>query len=83
MSQDAMAKIIERASTDESFRTQLRSNPEGALAGYELTPEERAAVLSDDSGQMRSLGVDSRVTKLDNPAAPGEAADWNNTPFGD
>jgi hypothetical protein len=83
MSQDAMAKIIERASTDESFRTQLRSNPEGALSGYELTPEERAAVLSGDSGQMRSLGVDSRVTKLDNPPGPGEAADWNNGPFGD
>jgi hypothetical protein len=73
MSQDALSKVIERASTDAAFRTQLRSNPESALAGYDLTPEERAAVMSGDSGSMSSLGVDARVSKLDNPAAPGEA----------
>lgn len=81
MSQDALAKIVERASTDAAFRTQLQSNPDGALAGYDLSPEERAALLSGDSAQLSSLGVDARVTKLDNPAAPGEVFDWNNNPF--
>ena len=72
MSVDVMAKVIERASTDEAFRAQLRVNPESALAGYDLTAEERAAVLTGDSGQVSHLGVDARVSKLDNPAMPGE-----------
>ncbi len=80
MSQDAMAKVIERASTDAAFRTQLRSNPESALAGYDLTPEERAAVMSGDTGSMSSLGVDARVSKIDNPAEPGDA--FPNDPWG-
>ena len=73
MSQDAMAKVIERASTDAAFRAQLKANPEGALAGYDLTADERAAVLTSDVGWASDIGVDARVSKLDNPALPGEA----------
>ncbi|HEY7061433.1 MAG TPA: Os1348 family NHLP clan protein [Chloroflexota bacterium] len=72
MSQEALTKVIERASTDAAFRTQLKSNPDNALVGYDLTPEERAAVMSSDSGSG-SLGVDARVSKIDNPAMPGDA----------
>ena len=53
MSQDAMAKVIERASTDAGFRAQLKTNPESALAGYNLTADERAClpqVVSINSG---------------------------------
>ncbi|HLH24473.1 MAG TPA: Os1348 family NHLP clan protein [Chloroflexota bacterium] len=73
MSQEALSKVIERASTDAAFRAQLANSPESALAGYDLTPEERAAVMNGDSGTMSSLGVDARVSKLDNPAMPGDA----------
>ena len=72
MSQDAMAKVIERASTDAAFRAQLKANPESALAGYQLTADERAAVLTSDAGRTSDIGVDTRVSKLDNPAMPGE-----------
>jgi hypothetical protein len=75
MSQDALSKIVERASTDAAFRSQLSSNPESALAGYDLTPEERAAVSSGDPNQLRALGVDARISKLDNPAGPGTYTD--------
>ena len=78
MSVDAMAKVIERASTDAGFRAQLKANPEGALAGYDLTADERAAVLAGDSGQISHLGVDARVSKLDNPAMPGEGGPGGN-----
>jgi hypothetical protein len=70
---DALTKLLERASTDTSFRSQLESDPASALAGYDLTPEERSAVLSGDSGRLESLGLDARVTKVDNPAQPGDA----------
>ncbi|HZU07007.1 MAG TPA: Os1348 family NHLP clan protein [Chloroflexota bacterium] len=73
MSQEALAQVIERASTDAAFRAQLQSDPDRALAGYELTAEERAALLSGDPGQLQSLGVEQRVSKLDNPPLPGEA----------
>ena len=72
MSRDTMAKVIERASADAAFRAQLEANPESALAGYELTADERAAVLRGEAPEDESLGVDARVSKLDNPAMPGE-----------
>jgi hypothetical protein len=78
MSQDAMAKVIERASTDAAFRAQLKANPESALAGYNLTADERAAVLTSDSGRTSDIGVDARVSKLDNPAMPGEGGPGGN-----
>ena len=37
MSQEALSKVIERASTDAAFRTQLTSSPESALAGSSTT----------------------------------------------
>ena len=72
MSQEALAKVVERASTDAGFRSQLASNPESALAGYDLTAEERAAVLSGDAGQTGSIGVDARISKMDNSGPWGQ-----------
>ena len=83
---EALNQVIERASTDEGFRSRLQSDPTGALAGYDLTPEERAALSSADTAAMRMLGVDARITKqyggdpLDNPAVPGDA--FPQGPFG-
>jgi hypothetical protein len=76
---DALEQVIERASVDADFRGQLASDPVSALAGYDLTPDERAAVLSDTVGGTASLAVDARVSKIDNPAMPGDA--FPNGPF--
>jgi hypothetical protein len=76
---EALNQVIERASTDAAFRSRLQSDPASALAGYDLTPDERAAVMSGDAGRIGALGLDSRVTKVDNPAQPGDA--FPNTPF--
>ena len=70
---EALNQVIERASSDAAFRAKLQSDPTGALAGYDLTPDERAAVLSGDPGRIEALGLDARVTKVDNPAQPGDA----------
>jgi len=70
---EALTRVIERASADEAFRSRLQSDPAGALAGYDLTPEERAAVLGGDAGHLEALGLDTRVSKIDNPAVPGDA----------
>jgi hypothetical protein len=72
-------QVIERASVDATFRAELQRDPTGALAGYDLTPEERAAVVSGDPGRIEALGLDARVSKIDNPAEPGDA--FPNGPF--
>ncbi len=59
-----LTTIIERLSSDAKFREQLQSNPGAALKGYDLSTEERAALMSGDAGRLESLGVDARVSKL-------------------
>ena len=59
-----MTAIIERLSSDATFREQLQSNPDAALKGYDLSTEERAALMSGDADRLESLGVDARVSKL-------------------
>ena len=66
MSQESLVQVVERASVDSVFRSQLRTDGQSALAGYDLSPEERAALLSGDTSRVASLGVDARVTKIDN-----------------
>ncbi len=63
MSKQALTQVVERASEDALFRQQLASNPENTLANYDLTPDERAALLSNDPKRLSDLGVDARITK--------------------
>ncbi len=46
MSAEESRKVVSRAVMDEEFRNTLFSNPDKALAGYELTPEEVSALRS-------------------------------------
>jgi hypothetical protein len=75
---EMLAQVIERASTDAAFRAQLKSNPEAALAGYTLTAEEKAALLSGDPSALRDLGVDARVTKFGDTSGDGP---WRDDSF--
>jgi len=65
MSKDAVSQIIGRAVTDEEFRKLLFSNPEQALAGYDLANEEKEALknLKPEDLEDFSTKLDSRITK--------------------
>jgi hypothetical protein len=63
MSKAGVEALAQKAMSDESFRQQLKSNPDAALAGYDLTAEEKAAIKSGNSAKLRELGVDERITK--------------------
>jgi hypothetical protein len=79
---EKLREVVERASTDAAFRTQLQINPEAALAGYGLTAEEKAALMSGDPGKLNELGVDARVTKqATSTLDDGGQGPWQNTPF--
>ena len=65
MTKQAVEQILGRIVTDAKFRQLFFSNPEGALQGYELTKQEREALLAtkveDVEGFSRKL--DKRITK--------------------
>ncbi len=64
MPSEALQQLIDRVITDESFAQRLKSDREGALSEYQLTTDEREAVLSGDSSKLEALGLDQRVSKL-------------------
>jgi hypothetical protein len=63
MSKEALAKVVQRAISDASFRRQLNSDTTGALRGFDLTPDEVSALRGGDAGRLSTLGVDQRMSK--------------------
>jgi hypothetical protein len=65
MSIEAVQAVLERTVADPSFRAKLFSQPDEALAEYELTSEEDGALreLCVDAGQSESAALDRRETK--------------------
>ena len=63
MSKAGLDALVQKAMADESFRKKIKENPDAALAGYDLTAEEKAAIKSGNAAKLRELGVDERITK--------------------
>ena len=53
-------RVLDRAADDDDFIAQLTYHGSEALQGYDLTAEEKAALLSGDIGW-----IEARVGKLD------------------
>lgn len=66
MSAERVSAIVDRAMSDAAFRDLLAREPEAALRGYDLTPDERAAFVS---GTVRAERLEDRVSKSDLSAA--------------
>lgn len=67
MSKEAVETVIGRAVLERDFREALFASPEEALADYELTTEEVAALKTIDAETMESLAgtLDERISKSD------------------
>jgi hypothetical protein len=78
MSKAGLESFVQKAVGDEAFRRQMKENPEAALAGYDLTADEKAAIKSGDAARLRALGVDERITKstLWDPTGTGDTKPW-------
>lgn len=63
MSTAVLEQVIQRAMDDQSFKEQIRSNPETALGGYDLTAEEQAALTAGDDTKLMELGVEEKLSK--------------------
>lgn len=65
MSSEQLEAVIGRAINDVAFRDLLASNPGSALAGYDLSDDERA-LLADAQGKDFDellMGLEDRVSK--------------------
>ena len=49
MSKAGVEALVKKAMSDETFRKQIKDNPDVALAGYDLSPEEKAAIKSGNA----------------------------------
>lgn len=74
MASKNLGAVIQRAISDGAFRRQLQSDPAAALRGFNLSPDEIAAVRSGDSSKLMSLGVDQRMSKAFTLGAQGSQA---------
>ena len=64
MSHEGVVKLVTRALEDEGFRAQIKANPDAALAQFDLTPDEIAAIKSGDRTWLGDVAMDERVSKL-------------------
>jgi len=63
MSLEAVYKVVERAVSDPTFLDRCATDPDKALASYDLTPEEKKAIVSGNAHLLEGLEVDERVSK--------------------
>lgn len=61
MSKAALKSVIKRARKDVKFGELFDSSPEDALRGYDLTPEEIAALVARDSAKLQAFGLDESL----------------------
>jgi hypothetical protein len=59
MSVYALNFLFRETLRDHAFRAQMKSDPAAAIAGFDLTDEERKALLSADIGRLYDMGVNA------------------------
>lgn len=65
MSEGVVLMLVNRAIKDEAFRQRLLSDPDAALAGFDLTDAENATLRSLNEGNIDDFagGLGDRTTK--------------------
>lgn len=54
-------KFIYQLNRDEALQERFKRDPQAALAGFNLTDEERAAIRDGDVGLLYVLGVNGQI----------------------
>ena len=62
MSLRGIEQILERGARDPQFAAEIRRDPK-VLDQYELSTEEREAILSRDPVKLEKLGLPDKVSK--------------------
>jgi hypothetical protein len=61
MSLYQLSKLLYTLNRDEGVKATFASDPDAVLAGFDLTGEERGAVLRPDIGLLYVLGVNGQI----------------------
>jgi hypothetical protein len=61
MSLYGLQKLLFLLNREPDLQAGFKAAPEAVLSGYDLTEEERAAVLSQDIGLLYVLGVNGQI----------------------
>lgn len=84
MSRTEVSRFVTLALDDEELREKLKSTPDQAFQGYDLTDEEKSAIASGDEQRLRDAGIDPMTARSwmtfhdvgpiapDRPDAPGD-----------
>jgi hypothetical protein len=62
MSLKGIEQVLERGAREPEFAAEIRRDPK-VLEQYDLTAEEREAILSRDPVKLEKLGMNDRLTK--------------------
>jgi hypothetical protein len=62
MSRTAVNEVLDRALLDEQFRDAVQTDPDNALADYDLTDDERVSLLSRKVREIQHIGAQLIVT---------------------
>jgi hypothetical protein len=68
MSKRGVELLLMRALGDGDFRTELREEPDTALAKFDLTEEERKAIVGGDKNALLEFGIDKRLIQMMPPS---------------
>ena len=61
MSLYQLSKFLYEINRDPAIQARFRADPKSALEGYDLTDEERGAILKPDIGLLYVLGVNGQI----------------------
>ncbi|MBA2450250.1 MAG: hypothetical protein H0V51_19725 [Chloroflexi bacterium] len=62
MSKVELQRFLEDLSATPSLRAGFDENPNAAIAGYEIAPEEMGALKSRDPARLKKLGIDDHLS---------------------
>ena len=62
MSRKELQRFLEDVAATPRLRQSFDENPNAAIAGYEIAPEEMGALKSRDPARLQKLGVDERLS---------------------
>ena len=63
MSKEGVVALIEKVLSDETFKAEMKANPDKALSDFDLTEDEKTAIRSGSEEQLKALGLDERLSK--------------------
>ncbi|HYU18036.1 MAG TPA: hypothetical protein VEQ11_05010 [Chloroflexota bacterium] len=62
MSKGELQRFLQDVAANPALRTAFDQNPNAAIAGYEIAPDEMGALKSRDPERIKKLGIDERLS---------------------